>query len=194
MTLTPMRFLSLLVLASFVAGCAADSTPDTSASGSAASAGAASSDADAGSPVVEIASAEALVDDLDGLDADWIVLNFWATWCGPCRQEFPELMAYGQEKAKDHVFVRFVSLDQPVDIGLVRAFLAEHEVTDPTYLYTGQGNVASQLNPFVADVLPITMFLDGDGILKHTHPGMITRPELDRVIATLDAGGDPSKS
>ncbi len=187
-----MRLLSLFVLAALAAGCAADSTPDASASGG--SSADASGEAKSGAPVVEIASAEALVKDLDGLDADWIVLNFWATWCGPCRQEFPELVEYGREKAADHVFVRFVSLDQPVDIDLVTAFLAEHEVADPSYLYTGQGNVASQLNPFVADVLPITMFLDGDGILKHTHPGMITRTDLDRIVATLDAGGDPSQS
>ena len=174
MTLTPMRFLSLLVLASFVAGCAADSTPDTSASGSAASAGAASSDADAGSPVVEIASAEALVDDLDGLDADWIVLNFWATWCGPCRQEFPELMAYGQEKAKDHVFVRFVSL---VAMTVCLNRLAVHNVQALLHLRVQTEIFFRLFPPWISN------FVFVSPLLAHAPPFLIAPPFWHRPNA-----------
>ena len=145
-------------------------------------------------PLVEVASAEALVKDLDGLGAETVVLNFWATWCGPCRLEFPEFIRYDQEMDGEGVHVRFVSLDQPVDLPLVQAFLKEHDVTDPSYLYTGQGDMTSQLNPFVGGSIPITMILDGDGIVQHTHVGRMAYAELAQTVATVRAGGDPSQS
>lgn len=138
-------------------------------------------------PIVEVASAEALVDDLDALEAEAVVLNFWATWCGPCRQEFPEFIRYDQEMAGEGVHVRFVSLDNPADLAMVEAFLAEHDLDDPSYLYTGQGDVTSQLNPFVGGALPITMVLDGEGIVQDTHVGMMTYDELAETVATVRA-------
>ena len=170
--------LSVLVLAA--TGCASDTPAAASEPGP---------DGEAsGVPLVEVASAEALVDDLDGLDAEVIVLNFWATWCGPCRMEFPEFIRYDREMEAEGVHVRFVSLDQPSDLPAVRAFLAEHEVDDPSYLYTGQGDVTAQLNPFVGGALPITMVLDGDGIVQDTHVGMMTYDELTASVAAVRTG------
>ncbi|PAP77465.1 TlpA family protein disulfide reductase [Rubrivirga marina] len=176
-----MRSL-LVLLAVVVVGCASDPAHET--------ARAANTEAGPGAdlPLVEVASAEALVDDLDGLDAEVVVLNFWATWCGPCRQEFPEFIRFDREMAEEGVHVRFVSLDQSADLPAVRAFLAEHEVDDPSYLYTGQGDVTSQLNPFVGGALPITMVLDGDGIVQDTHVGMMSYDELSASVAAVRSG------
>lgn len=174
-----MRFLpSLLALALIGCGSGGDSTE----------AQAANADPNADIPLVEVASAEALVDDVEGLDAEIVVLNFWATWCGPCRIEFPEFIRYDREMGAENVHVRFVSLDQTVDLPAVRAFLAEHEVDDPSYLYTGQGDVTSQLNPFVGGALPITMILDGDGIVQDTHVGLMSYDELTAAVAAVRSG------
>ena len=183
---------SLLVLLSLaVAGCATDPAGG--------SAEAAPDGPGADLPLVEVASAEALVGDVAGLDAEIVVLNFGATWCGPCRQEFPEFIRYDREMESENVHVRFVSLDQTVDLPAVRAFLAEHEVDDPSYLYTGQGDVTSQLNPFVGGALPITMVLDGDGIVQDTHVGMMSYDELSESVAAVRSGetgrsADPTTS
>lgn len=135
-------------------------------------------------PIVEVASAEDLVQDLDALDTQTVVLNFWATWCGPCRAEFPMFVEYGRENAEDGIAVRFVSVDAPRQLEAVKSFLAEHDVTDPSYLYTGTGDVTSQLNPFVGGAVPITMVLDGDGIVQTTHVGAMTLEDLEELVTT----------
>lgn len=150
--------------------------------------------ADGAGPLVEVGSAEALVDDLDALAADVVVLNFWATWCAPCRQEFPEFVRFDDEMDGEPVEVRFVSLDDPRNLGAVRTFLAEHGVEEPSYLYTGTGDITRELNMLVPGGIPITMLLDGDGILKHTHFGMMPYDELARTVAAVRAGEDPTQT
>ena len=185
------HFALLFALGALASGCG-DATP----SASAAESGDAPAPPEATTPdlpLVEVATAEALVDDLDALDAEMVVLNFWATWCGPCRLEFPEFIRFDQEMQDQGIHVRFVSLDQPVDLPLVQAFLKEHEVSDPSYLYTGQGDVTSQLNPFVGGSIPITMILSGDGIVQHTHVGRLSYSDLVATVTTIQEGGDPSQ-
>ena len=169
---------ALLLALALVAGCQPDASAETTAPGG----------ADDGQPIVEVASAEALVKDLDGVEADWVVLNFWATWCAPCRVEFPDFIRYDAEVEGSGIEVRFVSLDDPDQLAAVRAFLADHDVTEPSYLYTGQGDVTSALNPFVGAALPITMVLDADRIVQHTHVGLMQYPELKETVAKVQAG------
>ena len=187
---------TLLLLSAFALGACADSAAPASAAGPDSGPGvepAPTATTSPDLPLVEVASAEALVADLDDLDAEIVVLNFWATWCGPCRLEFPEFIRFDREMQDQDVHVRFVSLDQPVDLPLVQAFLKEHELDDPSYLYTGQGDVTSQLNPFVGGSIPITMILDGDGIVQDTHVGRLNYADLVATVETIREGGDPSQ-
>ena len=179
-----MRLALPLVLAAALAGCRADSAASAEAAG-------APPEPD-GPPVVEVATAEALVDRVDANEAETTVLNFWATWCVPCRVEFPDLVRYDASVEGEGVEVRFVSLDSPDDLGLVRAFLADHGVEEPSFLYTGQGDVTSQLNPLVGGTVPITMILDAEGIVQHTHVGIVTFDEIRDLVATVRSGGDPA--
>ena len=188
-----MRALLILPAAlALLAGCSDPATSTASAESPATDAPAAPP-ASPDLPLVEVASAEDLVEDLDALDADMVVLNFWATWCGPCRLEFPEFIRFDQEMQDRDVHVRFVSIDQPADLPLVQAFLKEHDLEDPSYLYTGQGDVTKQLNPFVGNSIPITMVLDGDGIVQHTHVGRMSYADLKQTVTTIQNGGDPSQ-
>ena len=169
----------LLALALAVGGCQPDASAET---------GGADDGANDDRPLVEVASAEALVNDLDGVEADWVVLNFWATWCAPCRVEFPDFIRYDAEVEGSGIEVRFVSLDDPRDLDAVRAFLADHDADEPSYLYTGQGDVTAELNPFVGAALPITMILDADRIVQYTHVGLLQYPELKETVAKVQAG------
>ena len=173
-----MRVLLAVLLVGALSGCRADSAVDPG-------------DASASDPaVIEVATAEALVNDLDSIDAETVVLNFWATWCGPCRAEFPEFIRFDDEMSGQGVEVRFVSLDLPDDLAQVRAFLDEHGVEEPTYLYTGQGDLTSALNPFVGSTLPVTMVLDRGRIVRATHVGLMSYDQLTEAVASVQAGGD----
>lgn len=162
----------LALAAAALAGCADDSADAASAAGSA---------------LVEVPTAQALVDDLAGLESPTVVLNFWATWCAPCIAEFPILVAYDRAREGD-VEVRFVSVDDPSQVADVRAFLANQNVTEPSYLYTGPGDLPSQLNPlFPGGAIPVTMILDGEGMVEYTHLGSLTREKLEQLVANAEA-------
>lgn len=182
---TPMRTLLLAAALLGAVGCTDDSQASSPEEAAA---------PDGAGPLVEVGSAEALVDDLDALNAEVVVLNFWATWCAPCRQEFPEFVRFDEEMDAEPVEVRFVSLDDPRNRNAVRTFLAEHAVEEASYLYTGTGDITRELNLLVPGGIPITMLLDGEGILRHTHFGVMPYDELVRTVAAVRAGEDPTQT
>jgi thiol-disulfide isomerase/thioredoxin len=174
-------FLSALVPSglALIAGCGAGSgAPAAPPAGS--------------SALIEVADASALVESVAGLGKEAVVLNFWATWCGPCRAEFPTFVRFDAEQADNDVEVRFVSLDDAGDLPAVRTFLDEHGVTEPSYVYTGSTDLTSQLNPFVGGAIPITMVLDGQGIVQHTTVGMLSYDDLSAQVEAVRRGERPA--
>ncbi len=165
-----LRLVLTLFVAGGLAGCAsnADGAAEAAAAGEA--------------TLIDVPTGEALVADLAVVDAPTVVLNFWATWCPPCVAEFPMLVDYDAET--DSVAVRFVSLDAARDRDAVVAFVANHGVADPTYLYTGDGDLPSELNPlYPGGAIPVTMVLDSEGTVEYTHVGGISREELEGIVA-----------
>ena len=61
------------------------------------------------------------------------VVNMWASWCAPCKEEFPELIKLRDRHQKDGVDVVFISVDRPDDRGDANAFLVEQKVDFLTY-------------------------------------------------------------
>ncbi len=144
------------------------------------------------STIVEVSDAATIVQNVASLKKEAVVLNFWATWCGPCRAEFPEFVRFDAAHAGDNVEVRFVSLDDAADLPAVRTFLDEHGVTDPSYLYTGQEEVTAQLAEGVGGAIPITMITDGTGAVKSVTVGTTSYAELERRVAAVRRGETPS--
>lgn len=141
--------------------------------------------------------------DLDGKplsSADWkgkvVLLNFWATWCGPCRAEIPDLVAL-QDKYRDSLVVVGISEDEgPVDA--VRKFAVEYKVNYPVAMTTPD---MEKLFPGIV-ALPTTFILDRDGNVAQKHVGLLHAAETEaatRHLAglTVDAEikrvDDPSK-
>lgn len=128
--------------------------------------------------------------DLDGRSissASWkgkvVIVNFWATWCPPCRAEIPDLVAL-QEKYRDQLVIVGVSEDEGAT-DAVRQFAAEHRINYPVVMSTPA--LRKQFTGVYA--LPTTFVLDSDTRLVQKHVGMLNAAitELEtRALAGMD--------
>jgi peroxiredoxin len=108
-----------------------------------------------------------------------VLLNFWASWCGPCLQEMPAL-SQAQEKFGDRApIVLGIAMDEPAR---VRAFLAAHPVNYPILL--GQMTHPSTLLQMgnSRDVLPYSVLIDADGRILATHAGALSASQLEQWL------------
>ena len=107
-----------------------------------------------------------------------LVVNFWATWCPPCRQEIPLLQQVFQQRKE----VPLVTVDTRETPGKVREFL---EAAGYSLL------VALDENGTVSDTyqiryIPTTLFIDGEGVIRSIHIGSFTdKSEIDAEIAKI---------
>ena len=113
-----------------------------------------------------------------------LLVNFWASWCGPCLEEMPALQRYAAAQGPDGVQVVGIALDDPA---AVRAFLQRVPVRYPIFLDTpGPADSSVRLgNP--KGVLPYSVLVSADGRLLRQRIGPFARGE----IARWAAAGDP---
>lgn len=108
-----------------------------------------------------------------------VVLNFWATWCAPCRDEMPALEAR-YEKYKDQgLVVLAIDFDEPADD--VRAFADQLGLTFPVLL--DPGATIQQL--YRVRGYPTTYFVDRDGTIRVQHIGVMFEDQLDGYLTQL---------
>jgi thiol-disulfide isomerase/thioredoxin len=104
---------------------------------------------------------------LDSLAGKVVLIDFWATWCGPCRQALPHIREIAQRFAGQPLVVLSVSLDQ--DEGAWKQFVAKNEMAWPQYRdgrFTGP--IATR---FGVTAIPATFTIDADGVLEDQHVG-----------------------
>jgi thiol-disulfide isomerase/thioredoxin len=126
--------------------------------------------------------------------ADWrgkvVLVNFWATWCPPCRAEIPDLIAL-QEKYRDYLVIVGISEDEGSVDG-VKRFVAEHKINYPIVMSTPG---VRKLFPDVM-ALPTTFVLDRDGNLTQKNVGMLNKKETEagtRLLAGLKVNAEVVK-
>ena len=119
-------------------------------------------------------------------DGSITLVNFWATWCKPCREEMPMLVDLHKAFAPSGFQVVGVALD---DVQQARDFAAELGV-DYTIL-VGSTDVMTMAQSYgnLSGVLPYSVLIGRDGIVRWTHLGELKEKELTRRIEELLATG-----
>ena len=120
-----------------------------------------------------------------------LLVNFWATWCDPCREEFPDLVKIDKQYRPQGLDFTAVSLDDLTEIKTsVPRFLSEMHVTVPTYLLnvSDPEEAINKVDPQWSGALPATFLYDAEGRLVYKRLGRIRVPELTAAIDKLIAG------
>lgn len=120
---------------------------------------------------------------LDQLKGKPVVVNFWASWCGPCRSETPDLQAT-YEKYKDQVEFYAVNLTSQDDLNSATKFLQDLHITIPV-LQDVDGNVQKA---YKVVSVPTTFIIDKNGIVKERREGALTKIQMDGMLQRAVAG------
>jgi thiol-disulfide isomerase/thioredoxin len=132
-------------------------------------------------PTLQLATIDGTAYDLKAHRGKWVVVNFWATWCGPCLKEMPELSAL--DAMREHVEVIGLAYEE-IEPAAMQAFLKEHPVVYPVAVvdvYDPPKDFATPRG------LPMTYLLAPDGKVAKQFLGPVTAMDIESAIAA--AGG-----
>lgn len=110
-----------------------------------------------------------------------IFLNFWATWCGPCKLEIPHFIEL-QEKYRDKGVVFLgLSVDDPVE--KLKPFADKYKINYPVLVGLGEDDKQEAFGPVYG--IPTTFIIDRRGNICRQHQGLATKEVFERVIQAL---------
>jgi len=120
---------------------------------------------------------------LNDYRGEWVILNYWATWCAPCRKEIPELSELHSQR--EDITVLGIAYED-IDTVMFEEFLQEFHVSYPILV----ADVYQPPQPFGAPkVLPTTIILDPSGRSVKAFLGPVTRQDIEAFVdAQSDAG------
>jgi thiol-disulfide isomerase/thioredoxin len=113
-----------------------------------------------------------------------VLVNFWATWCVPCRREIPSLAALYRDY-KDRGFVVLgVSVDK--EVRLIKPFARTMKMNYPVLIGAGHDEFSEAFGPFIG--FPTSVMLERDGTVCVRHIGLPSRSLLETQIDALLSG------
>ena len=118
---------------------------------------------------------------LAALKGNVILLNFWATWCGPCKIEIPWFVEFQAKHKGDGLVVLGLSVDDTPE--QIKPFAAEFQVNYPMLVGLGREDFQEAYGPVWG--LPITFVIDRDGTLCRKHIGIATKEAFEDDLAAL---------
>ena len=111
-----------------------------------------------------------------------LVVNFWATWCAPCREEIPALKKIHKSYAANGLVIVGIAVDNVVK---VREYAAEMNIDYTLLIATAETLAISKDLGNQAGVLPFTVVVDRAGEIAFTHAGALTEASLGAVLVPL---------
>jgi peroxiredoxin len=121
--------------------------------------------------------------DLDGQprslsewDGDMVVLNFWATWCPPCKKEMPLFQQRYEAHAADGFTIVAVAVDEVEE---TRDFVLTFGIEFPVLIGQEDAIVAGRAYGNRIGALPYSVVIDRQGMVRETHRGEVTENDLD---------------
>lgn len=130
---------------------------------------------------------QGMVRRMDEWDGSAVVLNFWASWCPPCRTEIPwfiNMQAQYRQAGLQFVGIAMQDAEETTD------FIEEHGINYPVLAGTRATLELMARYGNDAGALPYTVFIDRDGIITRQHYGPLSREQLRRMVQKLLLAGN----
>jgi thiol-disulfide isomerase/thioredoxin len=115
------------------------------------------------------------------LRGDLVLINFWATWCAPCRVEIPHLVALYQKYRARGLVILGVSVDDPVS--RLRPFVAELRISYPVLVGAAQREFLESFGQLTG--FPTSVLISRDGKVCAQYVGLADTEQLERQIQNL---------
>ncbi|MBM3819420.1 MAG: TlpA family protein disulfide reductase [Acidimicrobiia bacterium] len=110
-----------------------------------------------------------------------ILVNFWATWCAPCKVEIPHLVEL-QEQYKDDLVILGVSVDDTAE--KMKPYAEQLKINYPLLVGLGHDDMQEAYGPLWG--IPVSVFIDREGNVSKRHSGIATKEQFEReIIAAL---------
>ncbi|WP_157729591.1 TlpA family protein disulfide reductase [Tumebacillus algifaecis] len=133
-------------------------------------------------PAFELQTFDGQTVKLSDLKGKPVVLNFWASWCGPCRDEMPDLETVHKQYG-DRVQFYGINLTSQDNLDKAKAFMKEMGVSFPS-LMDADEKTAKAYRTFS---IPMTYGIDQNGIVSEIHKGQINKVVMDGMLQRLVA-------
>lgn len=120
-----------------------------------------------------------------------LVINFWATWCAPCKKEIPTLVKMRQQWLNRDVEFIGIAIDFPDDI---KAFIKTTPISYPVLIAANEGMQLMQLLGNTTGVLPFTAVIDRSQLSFESITGIVQTDDLEKRLKQLTSPQSPSQN
>jgi thiol-disulfide isomerase/thioredoxin len=118
---------------------------------------------------------------LDSFKGKVVILDFWATWCGPCKVEIPHFIEFQEKYGPKGLQIVGVSVDDPVD--KLVPYVKEMGMNYPVLQGLGHDEVQDAYGPIMG--IPVSVMISRDGKVCATHTGLTSKEVFEREIQSL---------
>jgi peroxiredoxin len=179
--LGPLLFAATLLLT----GCGQDSAPDSKIGAMDGRSGTTAATASTlqklgAAPAWRLPRLDGTTLDSNELKGKVVVVDFWATWCGPCIREIPGYVEIQKKYADRGLVIVGISMDQRGQ-AVVQRFIEQHGINYPIVM--GDEAVTEAFGGVQA--IPTTFLIDRDGQIRHRKVGAMEREEYEPIVASL---------